>query len=188
MSTKRCIKTSQHVTAPTPQDAQSESTERPKISHAIHLAHTSTLTENRRIPTFRFQILKNSQSNCMRYFPTTLQMSAKRCIKTTLQARFSSSDHRVRKYRAPNGVLRHEPNCSICSRAFSTVSKHRAPKGALRHNDALDGVASHEHVRKRRAPNGALRLEIHGVFHSFLHEVRKHRAPKGALKREHPCA
>lgn len=51
----------------------SESTEHPKISHAIPLVHTSTTSEIRRISTFRLQILNNLLPNCMRHFPITLQ-------------------------------------------------------------------------------------------------------------------
>ena len=72
-STKRCIKTQYNFVLTLTEVALSESTERPKISHAIHLVHTSTISENRRISTFQFRILKNSQPNCVRHFPTTLK-------------------------------------------------------------------------------------------------------------------
>ena len=50
-----------------------ESTERPKISHAIPLAQTSMNGENRDISTAQLQVLKDWKPNCMRHFPTTIQ-------------------------------------------------------------------------------------------------------------------
>ena len=54
-------------------EVQSESTERPKISHAIPLVQTSMNSENRDISTAQLQVLKEWKPNCMRHFPTTLQ-------------------------------------------------------------------------------------------------------------------
>ena len=50
-----------------------ESTEHPKISHAILLVQASTNGEYRNISTVRLQTLKEWKPNCMRHFPTTLQ-------------------------------------------------------------------------------------------------------------------
>ena len=51
----------------------SESTERPKFSHAIALVQTSMNGENRDISTMQLQVLKEWKPNCMRHFLTTLQ-------------------------------------------------------------------------------------------------------------------
>ena len=51
----------------------SESTERPKISHAIPSVQTSMKGENRDISTMQLQVLKERKHNCMQHFQTTLQ-------------------------------------------------------------------------------------------------------------------
>ena len=72
-SAKRCIKTALTVLIEELLKHLSESTERPRISHAIPLVQTSMNGENRDISTMQLQVLKEWKPNCMRHVLTTLQ-------------------------------------------------------------------------------------------------------------------
>ena len=162
---------------------RSESTEHPKISHAIPLVQASMNGENRDISTVQLQVFKEWKPNCIRHFPTTLQDQRQ---KVHYDAPHSMI-HRltrthVRKHRAPNGALRLVVRIRVTHRSIFTVRKHRAPNGAFRHGQS--GCTAHvilPRVRKHRAPKGTLRR--HCVCLSCVRcLVRKHRSPKDALR------
>ena len=106
-STKRCIKTWTPTLVRISSMVRSESTEHPKISHAIPLVQTSMNGENRDISTVQLQVLKEWKPNCIRHFPTTLQ------------------DQRQKvHYDAPHSMIHRLTR--------THVRKHRAPKDALK--------------------------------------------------------
>ena len=110
-SAKRCIKRWTPTLVRISSMVRSESTEHPKISHAIPLVQTSMNGENRDISTVQLQVLKEWKPNCIRHFPTTLQ------------------DQRQKvHYDAPHSMIHRLTR--------THVRKHRAPKDALRHRDS----------------------------------------------------
>ena len=107
--------------------------------------------------------------------------SAKRCIKTAPRRRALTLT--IRRQKAPSAIRCIKTSVSCASDHLGRrVRKHRAPLGVLA---PLHSVSSHEHVDGQQAGSTIRCIKTsRGRSRSGprLRSVRKHRAPKGALR------